>query len=597
MPTRPVTTTTARPAHHKPDWLSDAQIEDVCRTGIPGYDPWRQAGECRLDHQAARRAICFFSDEIRLTQGALTGKPFVLQRWQQAIVANGWGWMRPDGTRRYREILLYVGKKNGKTEFSAGLVHYMLLCDGEGGAKVFSAAASRDQAALVFEPAAAMIRRNPRLAARLRVYGDKGGGQRRAIVVKRDPSSAYVVLSADADTADGKNPHFAVVDELHRHHDGDLADVLQKSTAARRQPMVLYTTTADYDRPSLCNSMLRRARDVRDNLGDPLAPGWDPAFLPVIYEAGAKDDFTKVETWRKANPNLGVTVTEEFLRREAEKAVGNPSELSNFKRLHCNIVTEASSAAFDLKQWDACLGERVATAAPDPRVLRASYDALVKSLAGRRCYGGLDLASTRDLTAFVLYFPDVSACLSWFWVPRDTAARREREYHVPYGAWHGGGWLEFTDGDVCDYGHVEGRVLEIVKPFKLAQIAYDRYGASDLVQRLEKAGIEVLRFGQGSYSMSAPCKALEQLVGKRKLQHGGHPVLRWNAGNTEWEYDKAGSISPDKKRSSDKIDGIVALAMGIGASMMGGGTRQSVYNTRGAIVAGVDSKPTQPGKP
>lgn len=468
------------------------------------------------------------------------------------------------------------------TAFAAALALYMLAADGEGGAKVLCAASARDQAALVFEPCAGMVRQNQRLAAHVRVYGDKGGAQRRSIVVRRDPTASLLVLSADEDTADGKNPHCSLVDEVHRHVSPKLASVLHKSSASRRQPLTVYMTTADVDRPSFCNELLRRAKAVRDNPGDPLRPGFEPAFLPVIYEADERDDWRSPATWAKANPNLGVSVQESFLREEAAKAVRSQSDLADFLRFHCNVRVGAISGWLSMPDWDQCGPEEVRGPAPDPVLLAAAYQKLVNALRGKRCFGGLDLASTDDLTAFVLWFPEQAAALSWFWVPEVSARQREERHHVPYAEWRRCGWVEATPGNACDYDFVVSRVAQLAREYSIETVAFDRWGAAKHVQGMQSDGLNVLAFGQGFVSMSPPAKEVEIAVKKHRLNHGGHPVLRWNAGNAVVRRDPAGLIKPDKARSFEKIDGLVALVMAYGASMMG--APPSVYESRGPII-------------
>lgn len=467
-----------------------------------------------------------------------------------------------------------MAKKNGKTAWVAGILLYVMVCDHEIGAEIYSAAASRDQAALIFAHANGMVRQQKALSDRLTVYGAKGGTQSRSIVYEAEMTS-YKCLSADANTADGSSPHFCAIDELHRHKSADLAEVLQKSTATRSQPMVVYTTTADYNRPSLCNTKLKYAKQVRDNKGDPSQPGHDPEFLPVIYEADKDDDWECPETWRKANPNLGVTVPESFLKREAQKAIETPSELNNFLRLHLNIVTDADEAWLDMSAWDKCgIGKE------DPAKWRA---AMIEKLKGRPCRLALDLGSTNDLTALVALFPeDGNVVLPWFWMPRDNARKRETEHRVPYMTWARGGFVEITDGNYVDQSFVLSRSLECVKLFGAREIAVDRFMARQITDVAQREGIAVVEFGQGFRDMSEPAKRLETLVLSGKLQHGSNPILRWMAGNTMIRRDPAGNIKPDKSKSAEKIDGIVSLTMAIGRAMMPGGG-DSVYESRGFL--------------
>ena len=538
---------------------------------IPGYDPLATAGDCWFNATVAEEKIAFFAEMLKHAKGTSVvpaGAPFVLRPWQQAVTGCLFGWMRPDGTRRYRECLLYVPKKSGKSAWAAGILLCVQTTDHEFGAELYSAASTRDQAALVFQHVVGMVRQQEQLRDRLTVYGAGGGSIQRSVVYDEEMSS-YKCLAADANTADGSNVHCAVIDEVHRHKSPELAEVLQKSTAARRQPLVLYTTTADYNRPSLCNTLLHYAKAVRDNDGDPNKPGFDEAFLPVIYEASRDDDYLDPAVWYRANPNLGVTVPEEFLAREAKKAVESPTTLNNFLRLHLNIVTDADVAFLDIKQWDACAGDVDAAA-------------LATSLEGRSCYAGLDLASTRDVAAFVLLFPeDGNAVLPFFWVPSEQARNRDRKDHVPYLQWIREGLINETEGDVVDYDAIHVAIVELGKRYNIREIAIDRWNSTQLQTQLGKDGFNVIKFGQGYASMSAPTKELEKLVISGTMRHAGNPVLRWMAGNVMVTADPAANLKPAKDKSTEKIDGIVALIMALGRAIVYGAT--SAYEHSGVF--------------
>ena len=283
----------------------DAALEQVCRTGIPGYDPWSTAGPGhRFEVALARRAIAFFHDMLVFVEGERAGEPFDLEPWQAAIVGNLFGWVDGrTGLRRYREALVFVARKNGKTSLAAGLALYLLLCDGEPGGQVYSAAAEQSQAALIFRHAMQMVAKRPELAARTRVY--------RAFksIEVGETGSIFRALTADAQTKHGLSVHGAVIDELHAHPTRDLVDVLQTGTGSRRQPLTVHITTSDYERISICNEKHEYAKKVRDGA---LA---DASFLPVIYEASIEDPWDDPRTWLKANPNLGVSVKEDYLER------------------------------------------------------------------------------------------------------------------------------------------------------------------------------------------------------------------------------------------------------------------------------------------
>ena len=545
---------------------------------IPGYDPFDMAGDCWFDEEAAQLAIDFFQHPedgcLRHVEGGLAGELFKLEPWQQAIIGNLFGWKRYDEkgreVRRYREAFIYVPRKNGKTPLVAGICNYVLFCDGEAGAQIYSAAAEREQASLLFRHAKGMVEREPVLSARAKVFGGVG---HRSIQLRDDDASVYKVLSADADTKHGGNSHLVVIDELHAQPNRELVDVLQTSLASanRKQPMLIHITTADFDRESICNEKHAYACKVRDNGGDPNKPGYDPSFLPVIYEATPDDDWTTEATWEKANPNLGVSVSLDYLRRECKRAIETPSYQNTFKRLHLNIKTTNDAVFLDMNKWDAL----PPCSTPE-------------QLEGRQCFGAFDLSTTWDITALVLLFPPeesdgVWEWLPFLWVPKENAQLRERRDRVPYLSWIEGGYVRATEGNVVDYDVVRRDINELGKKYNITKIARDRWNASQISTQLMGDGFEVVDFGQGFASMSSPTKELEALVISGRLANPNNPALRWMAGNTAVEQDAAGNLKPSKKKSTERIDGIVALVMAIGIGISEPLQQRSIYETPGSL--------------
>lgn len=514
---------------------------------IPGYDPVATASPGEFFDQAtARHALDFFGTQLQLIEGEAANRPFQLEAWQEAIIACLFGWHRADGTRRYREAMIYVPRKNGKTPFCAGIVNLVMFTDGEPGAQIYSAAAEREQAALIFRHASGMIARNPAMASRARIYRSF-----RSIEYAAE-GTVYKALSADADTKHGLGAHLVIVDELHAHRDGELVDVLLTSTAARRQPLVIYITTADYARESVCNTKYDYASKVRDGV----IP--DSSFFPVLYEASVDDDWTDPKVWAKANPNLGVSVKLDYLERECQRAKSEPSYENTFKRLHLNIRTQQDVRWIPLDKWNACDGE-VDEAA----------------LAGRECFGGLDLSSKLDVTAWVLVFPPTDEDPKWrvlprFFVPEDNARDRERRDRVPYTTWAAQGFIALTPGNVVDYEHVKAVIAEDARRFTIREIAYDSWNATQIALQLQDVGATMVEFGQGYRSMSEPSKEFERLIVSRDLAHGGNPVLTWMASHVAAESDPAGNIKPSKKKSTERIDGIVATVMALGRALVTG---------------------------
>lgn len=505
------------------------------------------------DEEAAERAVKFFSTCLTHTKGEWAGKPLALSDWQaDEIIRPLFGWKRADGTRKYRTAYIQIPRKAGKSTLSAGIALYMLLADKEPGAEVYSAAADRDQAAIVFEMARGMVDASEPLRKRTQGY-------KRSLVVPSTASS-YKVLSSDAYTKHGLNAHAIIFDELHAQPDRELWDVLTTSTGARRQPLTIAITTAGYDRHSLCYELYDYAVKVRDGIFE------DPSFLPVIYEAGQDDDWKAPATWRKAHPGLGVSVREEYFEQECAKAVQLPSYENTFKRLLLNVWTEQDTRWLSMDAWDAC-GEEL----PD--------------LEGRICFAGLDLSTTTDITALVLAFPigGKMHLKSFFWVPRDGIQKRAKRDRVPYDVWVRQGLIEATEGNVIDYDVIRARINELAERYHIAEIAIDRWNATQLATQLTGDGFTVVGFGQGYASMSSPCKELERRILGREINHGKNPVLRWMASNVSVTMDPAGNMKADKAKSTERIDGIVATLMALGRTMESDHDRPSVYETDGIM--------------
>jgi len=510
------------------------------------------SGRTRFDRERALLPEQFFARYLVHIKGEWAGLPLTLEKWQARLLRELFGRIGPDGLRRYRTCYVEVPRKNGKSTMAAGIALYLLFADGEPGAEIYSAAADREQAAIVFGAAKEMVERSPKLRKRCEVY-------QRSIVVP-STGSCYKVLSADVPTKHGLNPHGIIFDELHAQPNRHLWDVLTTGTAARRQPLTIAITTAGFDRHSVCFEQHEYAEKVRDGV----IP--DDSFLPVIYAAAKDDDWKDPKVWKKANPNLGVSVKAEYLGKQAKKAAEVPAEQNSFRRLHLNQWTEQDLRWMPMEVWDACA---------DP----------LPELVGRECFGGLDLSSTLDLSAFVLAFvaADRVDVLCRFWVPREGARKRADHDRVPYPLWIDQGFIEATEGDVIDYDVIRERIKADGERYDIREIAFDRWNATQLSIQLAGDGFTMVEVGMGFASMAAPTKELMNLVLGRKLRHGGHPVLRWCASNISVEQDAAGNWKPSKRRSSEKIDGIVALILAVSRLMLRREPERSVYETRGIL--------------
>ncbi len=509
-----------------------------------------------FDEKAADRVCGFFVDCLVHVKGQWAGRPFELLDWEREALRDLFGWKRPDGTRRYRTAYISVPRKQGKSSLSAGIALYLLCADGEPGAEVFSAAADKDQAAIVFELAKSMVLASPELSKRLEVF-------RRSMVYAKT-SSSYKVLSADAYRQHGINASGVIFDELHAQRNRELWDVLTTSTGSRSQPLVLAISTAGYDETSICWEVDDYARKVREGVVE------DTSFYSYVRRAEKEDDWTDPEVWKAANPSFGITIFEDYFTRECERAQNTPAYQNTFRRLHLNQWTAQRDRWLDLAAWDEC-------------------DEFVdlEALQGRQCYGGMDLATTTDVAAFVLVFPPddedgVFDVAPFFWVPNDGVPERVRRDGVPYDAWIRDGLIHATEGNVIDYRAILRTIEDLGERYNVAEIAYDRWGSQAISNELAGLGFKLVQFGQGYGSMSSPTSELLKLVLAERIRHGGHPVLRWMADNLVVKSDPAGNVKPDKQKSTEKIDGMVALIMALDRAIRKeGAPKLSVYATRG----------------
>ena len=506
---------------------------------------------------AARNVELFFRTCLTHVKGADAGRPLMLAEWQyRDIIAPLFGTLRADGLRQYRTSYIEIPRKNGKSTLCAGIALYLLMADGEKGAEIVSAAADREQASIVFDIASSMVQASPMLASRCTVL-------RKEIVTKN--GSRYRAISADAHTKHGFNCSGIIFDELHAQPNRELWDVLTTSVGSRRQPLTVAITTAGHDRNSLCYEMHLHARAVAEGT---LV---DHSFLPVLYRAPDGASWRDEATWRAANPGYGVSVLPDYMHQAAMDAAQSPARELAFRRLHLCEWTDTITRWIAPETWDACRSPR-----PD--------------LAGRLCYGALDLSSTTDLSAFVLAFPLDDGTI-WIepicWAPRGVLKQRERTNRMRYDQWHASGHINVTDGDVIEYEDVYTRIKQLCAQYRVVDIAIDRWNASQLAQQMQSDGLNIVSFGQGYASMSPAAKDFETLVMARKLRHDGNPVLRWCLGNCSIESDAAGNIKPSKAKSSEKIDALVASIMAVARSRVGeaggaiGRGAPSVYESRG----------------
>lgn len=434
------------------------------------------------------------------------------------------------------------------SELAAAVALYMLLADSEPYAEVYGAAFDRPQAEMVFDVAAAMVRASPILDKRCKIIDY----QKRIIVTEgKGKGSFYRAIPADAAGSHGFNASAIIFDEVHTQPSRDLWDVLTTATAAREQPLTFAITTAGFDKLSICWELHDYARQVLEGVID------DESWYAAIYNAGEKDDWKDLEVWRKANPSFGITINEDYAREQIKRATGSPAYENDMKRLHLNIWTAQESRFIQMNEWDA--NKQVV----DERALR-----------GKEAYLALDLSSTTDLSALALVFPpdnpdhgDYQVVMR-HWTPQLRLEERERRDKAPYQHWADEGILSVCDGPVIDYEEIEREIQRLTLLYKIKQIAIDRlFNAEYMAQRVENYGLTVERFGQSYLDMTFPTKELLRLVLQHRLAHGGNPLLRWQADNMMVEMDAAGNVKPTKSKSTRRIDGVVAMIMGLSLAL------------------------------
>lgn len=513
------------------------------------------------DKAKADRAVTFI-ENLCHTKGKWAGKRFWLLPWQEQLIRDIFGIVKPDGNRQFRTAFVEICKKVGKSELAAAIALYLLYADNEPSAEVYGAAADRQQASIVFDVARQMVEMSPALMKRSKLMA----ATKR--IVNYGNAGFYQVLSAEVGSKHGFSISGLVFDEIHTQPNRQLYDVLTKgSSDARQNPLHFIITTAGTDRHSIAYELHTKAVDILEGRRV------DPTFYPVVYGLKDDEDWEDEANWYKVNPSLGYTVDIERLRDAYREAKQNPADEITFKWLRMNMWVSSTTA------W-----------IPDAVFMKGNEEIDSDSLKGRECYAGLDLSSTGDITALVLMFPprDVDEkyiLLPFFWVPEETIPQRVRSASVPYDVWEKQGHILATEGNVIHYDFIEHFIEELGEKYHILEIAFDRWGATQMVQDLEGMGFTVVPFGQGYSSMSAPTKEFYKILMEGRMVHGGNPVLRWMAGNVVIDTDPAGNIKVTKARSKEKIDGIVAAIMALDRCIRNQGQeRGSVYDTRGLMV-------------
>lgn len=522
------------------------RFTDLPPAGADAFGAW-------FDEAAADAAVEFIESYTCLTEGEWRGRPFILADWQKdKIIRPLFGWKRADGSRLFRTLYVEIPRKNGKTELAAAIALTLLVADGEPVAQGYCMAVNETQAKILFDKAARMVGMAPAaLASELVAY--------KKSIYCPGLQSRLEPLSAKPTGKQGFNPHFGVADETHEWATGDLAQAMEEGMGARRQPLMVYITTAGVFGEGYGWELHERACRVVEGEID------DPTMLVAMWGLEDGEDWRDPESWAKANPGYGASVKPEFIAQQAAKAEESPRQALRFRRYSLNDWTESDHRFLDMEAWDACGGR-------DGFRWR---DELPQMLAGRECFGGLDLSSTTDTTSWCLTFPPIEALEPWYFLWRfflpegksSTAIEdRERRDRAPYRRWRDEQAITFTPGNAVDYDAIYDRVLADSGVFRIRKIAYDRWNSVGLVQNLMKDDLDMMPFGQGFASMSGPTKRLETLVLDQDIDHGGHPVARRHAKDCAVEEDAAENMKPNKAKATGRIDGMVSAIMALGAA-------------------------------
>jgi len=506
------------------------------------------------DAAAAGRALHFFGF-LQLIDATGGGMPFVLSPFQAFIVGSLFGWKGADGYRRFRTAYVESGKGSGKSPLAGAIGLYCLMADGEGGAEVYSAATTREQAGILFRDAKAMAEMSPGFRTKL-IIGETN-------LAHPASRSYFRPVSSEGRGLDGKRVHCALIDELHEHPSAVVADKMRAGTKGRRQALVFEITNSGYDRNTVCwahrEYSVRVLEGVLDNDSwfayvctlDCCAQHRSEGKLFPVDGCPECDDWRDEAVWPKANPNLGVSIPLKYLREQVAEAVGMPTKQGVVKRLNLCIWTEGLSQLIPAELWASC-GAPVDAAA----------------FAIRSSFGGMDLAARYDVAAFVLASEDAEGfvdLLPYFWIPESVADAREKSDRVPWRLWAQQGYVTLTGGDWTDYSLIQAKVIELAGAHQLGKVNYDPTDASAVAQALVAAGVEMVDFRQNMTNFNEPTEHLLLKLKQGTLRHGNHPVLAWMAANVKGQTDAAGHIRPVKPDRGDhqKIDGIVAAIMAL----------------------------------
>jgi phage terminase large subunit-like protein len=504
-----------------------------------------------FDSKKAARACRFFPKYLRHSKGKWSGKVFELEPWQAFIIWNIFGWYTANGKRRFHTAYIEVARKNGKSTFAAGTGLYMMVADDEMGAEIYVGATKQKQAKVTFDEAKNMVKKSPEL--REYIIPFRNNLHSEELMAKFEP------LGQDSDTEDGLNAYCGIIDEYHAHKDDSLYNVIESGMGARENPLMFVITTAGFNKLGPCKTQ----RDLCEKILNGIIQQDD--IFAMIFSMDEEDDWENSNNWIKANPSMNsIDTTRDFLHSRYERVKNDPSKHVDFLTKNLNVWTDASEVWIQSKRWDAC------------NIKPIKWE----DLAGRQCFGGLDLASVEDITCAFLFFPGEAYhdLYPLFFIPEETVRERTKRDKVPYEQWVREGWIETTPGDTVDYDYIRRRLTGyyvedgevkhdescVADHVLISSIAFDRWNSSQLVNNLMADGIQMSPFGQGFVSMSTPTKEFKKLVLKKQVNHGGNPVLTWMISNVEIKCDAGGNEKIDKGASKEKVDGPVAGVMALG---------------------------------
>lgn len=562
--------------------IAGPHVRNTCRRHLEDLRSGHSRGLI-WDADAANERLDFFREVLCLNGGEFEGLPFDPEPWQAFIIGAIFGWKNQDGTRRFQTAYVETGKGSGKSPLAAGIGISGITMDGEERAEVYAAATKKDQAMVLFRDAVAMVELSPELDWRIQRSGARGKEWNLAY---HETNSFFRPISAD-DGQSGPRPHIALLDEIHEHRDGKVVEMLRAGTKGRRNPLIFMITNSGNNKQSVCWEYHQYGAEVAagmrhddtffsfvcglDDDDDPFDIGFDFAPDDPAALENFINNFVAPACWYKANPSLGITIQPKYLLDQVIQAKGMPGKEAVVKRLNFCMWVEGHSPAISYHVWKAA---------------EAEYDE--RQLYGRRCYAGLDLGSTKDLTALVLLFEPLPGETAWpilpfFWMPSENLAKRADEDRQPYTVWRDKGFLETSPGLAVSRLHVLRRLVQIADKFEINCLAFDRWRIEDLKQLAEDEGISLppMRpFGQGYKDMGPAVEEFEERLLNGEFLHNGNPVMTMCAANAVWTTDPAGNRKPAKDKAIGRIDGIASAVMAVGASI-GEKPKKSVYETRG----------------